>query len=173
MQHPLFNFSMNPEIFSEVQAVMFLYLLRQMPKIHSGFIMNSYYQLIQSEVIDRVHIIIHLSVCKVSGSTKKPPLQALHGSYNPLGQFQIIYRQEQTYVRRKKSHQMLPWAAWRVSEDVLRLTDLMAAHLQPCSLPDCSLDPYKITQDQCIHPKRNQPLRRFCFFHPFPFPETN
>lgn len=96
----LFNFSMNSEIFGEVQAVMFLYLLRQRPKIHSGFIMNSYvdYQLIQSEVIDRVHIIIHLSICKVSGSTKKPPLQALHGSYNLLGQFQIIYRQEQAYV---------------------------------------------------------------------------
>lgn len=96
----LFNFSINSEIFSEVQAVMFLYLLRQRPKIHSGFIMNSYvdYQLIQSEVIDRVHIIIHLSICKVSGSTKKPPLQALHGSYNLLGQFQIIYRQEQAYV---------------------------------------------------------------------------
>lgn len=29
---------------------------------------------------------------------------------------------------RKKSHQMLPWEAWDVSEDVLRLTDLMAAH---------------------------------------------
>lgn len=28
---------------------------------------------------------------------------------------------------REKSHQMLPWAAWDVSEDVLRLTDLMAA----------------------------------------------
>jgi len=58
--------------------------------------MNSYvdYQLIQSQIIDKVHIIIHISICKVSGSTKKPPLWALLGSYNLLGQCWIIYRQE-------------------------------------------------------------------------------
>lgn len=58
-----------------------------------GFIMNSRrdYQLIQSQVIGGVHTIIQLAICKVSGSTKQPPLWALHRSHHLLGQCQIIY----------------------------------------------------------------------------------
>lgn len=49
------------------------------------------YQLIQSQVIGGVHTIIQLAICKVSGSTKQPPLWALHRSHHLLGQCQIIY----------------------------------------------------------------------------------
>lgn len=58
-----------------------------------GFIMNSRrdYQLIRSQVIGGVHTIIQLAICKVSGSTKQPPLWALHRSHHLLGQCQVIY----------------------------------------------------------------------------------
>lgn len=106
------------------------------PKIHPAFIMNSYvdYQLIQSQIIDRVHIIIHLFICRVSGSTKKPPLWALLGSHNLLGQCRIISRQERADVRSD-------FWQWENSS-VASVSSPRCGRGHRACLPDCSLHLY-------------------------------